>query len=337
MFGINEKAIGIDLGTVNTLIYVKGKGIVLREPSVVAIQSDTRQIVAVGNEAKEMIGRTSGQLMAIRPLKEGVISDYDHTSLMIKHFLKMSKQKAFGRVKPNVLLSIPSDVTTVERRAVIDSARLAGAQDAFLIEEIYASAVGSGLPVWEASGSMVVNIGGGTTEAGIISLGGIVTCKCVRVGGDEMDKSITQYIRKKYNLIIGERTAERIKTEIGSAENLDGLASLEIRGRDLVTGLPKSIQMHAEEVRESLSEVINTIVHTVKHTLESTPPELAADIIEKGIMLTGGGALLRNLDKVISRETQIPVMIADHPLDCVAMGTGKALDNIKLFMKKSNK
>jgi len=331
MFGIGAKDLGIDLGTANTLVFVKGKGIVVREPSVVAMQTNTNQIVAVGNNAKNMIGRTPGNVVAMRPMKDGVIADYETTTAMMKHFIKEAQKQGFIGKKPYVMVCVPSGITMVEKRAVINAARQAGARDAFLIEEAFAAAIGAGLPVWEPTGSMVVDIGGGTTEVAIISLGGIVTGKSIRVAGDEMDQSIISYVRKKHNLMIGERTAESIKIEIGSAGETEDIADMEIRGRDLLTGLPKNIMFQAEEVRDALGDTISAIVNIVKSTLETAPPELAADIMDKGIVLTGGGALLRNLDKVISEETHIPVHIADNPLDCVAIGTGKALDNIQLF------
>ncbi|MBO8177511.1 MAG: rod shape-determining protein [Bacillus sp. (in: Bacteria)] len=336
MFGFGTKDLGIDLGTANTLVYVKGKGIVLREPSVVALQKDTKQIVAVGNDAKNMIGRTPGNVVATRPMKDGVIADYDTTATMMKYFINqaMKNQGLFSR-KPYVMVCVPSGITAVEKRAVIDATRSAGARDAYTIEEPFAAAIGANLPVWEPTGSMVVDIGGGTTEVAIISLGGIVTSQSIRVAGDEMDDAIIQYIRKTYNLMIGDRTAEQIKVEIGSAANPEGIGPMEIRGRDLLTGLPKTIEITAEEIAAALHDTVYAIVEAVKGTLEKTPPELAADIMDRGIVLTGGGALLRNLDKVISEETKMPVLIAEDPLDCVAIGTGKALDNIHMFKNKA--
>jgi rod shape-determining protein MreB and related proteins len=336
MFRFGTKDLGIDLGTANTLVYVKGKGIVLREPSVVALQKDTKQIVAVGNDAKNMIGRTPGNVVATRPMKDGVIADYDTTATMMKYFINqaMKNQGLFSR-KPYVMVCVPSGITAVEKRAVIDATRSAGARDAYTIEEPFAAAIGANLPVWEPTGSMVVDIGGGTTEVAIISLGGIVTSQSIRVAGDEMDDAIIQYIRKTYNLMIGDRTAEQIKVEIGSAANPEGIGPMEIRGRDLLTGLPKTIEITAEEIAAALHDTVYAIVEAVKGTLEKTPPELAADIMDRGIVLTGGGALLRNLDKVISEETKMPVLIAEDPLDCVAIGTGKALDNIHMFKNKA--
>ena len=336
MFGIGTRDLGIDLGTANTLVYVKGKGIVLREPSVVALQTDTKNIVAVGNDAKNMIGRTPGNVVALRPMKDGVIADYETTATMMKYYIKMAtKNKGFFSGKPYVMICVPSGITAVEERAVIDATRQAGARDAFTIEEPFAAAIGANLPVWEPTGSMVVDIGGGTTEVAIISLGGIVTSQSVRIAGDEMDDAIINYIRKTYNLMIGERTSETIKMEIGSAGDADGIENMEIRGRDLLTGLPKTIEITAAEIAKALRDTVYAIVDAVKLTLEKTPPELASDIMDRGIVLTGGGALLRNLDKVISEETKMPVLIAEEPLDCVAIGTGKALDHIDLFKNKA--
>jgi rod shape-determining protein MreB len=334
MFG--SKDLGIDLGTANTLVFQKGKGIVVREPSVVAVQTDTKSIVAVGNDAKNMIGRTPGNIVALRPMKDGVIADYETTATMMKYYIKQaSKNKgAFAR-KPYVMICVPSGITAVEERAVIDATRQAGARDAYTIEEPFAAAIGANLPVWEPTGSMVVDIGGGTTEVAIISLGGIVTSQSIRVAGDELDEAIISYIRKTYNLLIGDRTAETIKVEIGSAGEPNGVEPMDIRGRDLLTGLPKTIEITAEEIAKALHDTVYTIVDAVKSTLEQTPPELAADIMDRGIVLTGGGALLRNLDKVISKETSMPVLIAENPLDCVAVGTGSALDHIDLFKNKS--
>ncbi|WAA10243.1 rod shape-determining protein [Fervidibacillus albus] len=335
MFGIGAKDLGIDLGTANTLVYIKGKGVVLREPSVVAFQTDTKQIVAVGNDAKNMIGRTPGNVIALRPMKDGVIADYETTAKMMKYFINQAyKKTGFGR-KPYVMVCVPSGITAVEERAVKDATRQAGARDAYTIEEPFAAAIGADLPVWEPTGSMVVDIGGGTTEVAIISLGGIVTSQSIRVAGDEMDEAIISYIRKNYNLMIGDRTAESIKMEIGSAGMPEGIESMEIRGRDLVTGLPKTIEITAEEVSKALHDTVYSIIEAVKMTLEKTPPELAADIMDRGIVLTGGGALLRNLDRVISEETNMPVLIAENPLDCVAIGTGKALENIDVFKNRS--
>ncbi|MFT8322227.1 MAG: rod shape-determining protein [Bacillus sp. (in: firmicutes)] len=336
MFGIGTRDLGIDLGTANTLVYVKGKGIVVREPSVVALQTDTKSIVAVGNDAKNMIGRTPGNVVALRPMKDGVIADYETTATMMKYYIKQAmKNKSYFSGKPYVMVCVPSGITAVEERAVIDATRQAGARDAYTIEEPFAAAIGANLPVWEPTGSMVVDIGGGTTEVAIISLGGIVTSQSIRIAGDEMDDAIVNYIRKTYNLMIGERTSEAIKMEIGSAGNPEDIENMDIRGRDLLTGLPKTIKISADEIAKALSDTVSAIVDAVKVTLEKTPPELAADIMDRGIVLTGGGALLRNLDKIISDETKMPVVIAEDPLDCVAAGTGKALDHIHLFKNKA--
>ena len=339
MFGLGGKDVGIDLGTANTLVFIKGKGIVLREPSVVAKNTQTGEIVAVGNDAKNMIGRTPGSIVGIRPMKDGVIADFEITTTMISYYLKEA-MKASGSnfKKPNVMICVPYGITSVEQRAVIDAARQAGAKDAFTIEEPCAASIGANLPVWEPTGSMVVDIGGGTTEVAVISLGGIVTSESVRVAGDAMDHAIVAYIRKQYNLTIGERTSEAIKMEIGSASS-EGMPEekMDIRGRDLVTGLPKTIEISSIEIVDALRESILAIIDGVKKTLEQTPPELSADVMERGIVLTGGGALLKNLDKVISDETNMPVFIAEDPLDCVATGTGMALEHIDLMKRHQTK
>lgn len=336
MFGGFTKDLGIDLGTANTLVYVRGKGVVVREPSVVAIRTDTKTIEAVGEAAKKMIGRTPGNIRAIRPMKDGVIADFDITATMIKYFIRQAqKQRSIFPRHPNVMVCVPSGITAVEQRAVEDATKQAGAREAFTIEEPFAAAIGADLPVWEPMGSMVVDIGGGTTEVAVISLGGIVTCRSVRVAGDEMDEAIIQFIKRQYNLMIGERTAEQLKMDIGSALKLDEEEKMEIRGRDLLTGLPKPLAISSNEITEALMDTVSSIVEAVKVTLEKCPPELAADIMDRGIVLTGGGALLRNLDKLLTRETGMPVVIAENPLDCVAIGTGRALDNIHLF-KGSN-
>ena len=320
--------IGIDLGTANTLVYVKGKGIVIREPSVVAVDRKLTppKVVSVGSEAKDMIGRTPGSITAVRPLKDGVIADFDITADMIKEFVRrVTNRSPLNRIR--ILICIPSGVTEVERKAVYDAAKSAGAKYVSLIEEPMAAAIGAGLPVAEASGSMVVDIGGGTSEVAVISLGDVVTSKSARVAGDKFDEAIIAYVKKKYNLLIGERTAEDIKVKIGSAYPYDGEGTVNIKGRNLMDGLPKNVDITSEEVREALSDVVNEIVDAVKSTLEKTPPELAADIIDHGITLTGGGALLRGLDRLISVETKIPVIVANNPLDCVVRGTGVCLDN----------
>ncbi|GAE27675.1 rod shape-determining protein MreB [Halalkalibacter wakoensis JCM 9140] len=336
MFGGFSKDIGIDLGTANTLVYVKGKGIVVREPSVVALRTDTGSIEAVGNDAKNMIGRTPGNIVAVRPMKDGVIADFDTTATMLKYFIQQAiKNRSIFTRKPSVMVCVPSGITAVEKRAVEDATKQAGAKEAYTLEEPFAAAIGADLPVWEPTGSMVVDIGGGTTEVAIISLGGIVTSQSIRVAGDEMDESIIQYIKKKYNLMIGERTSEALKLEIGSAGAPEGVDDMDIRGRDLLTGLPKTITVTAEEIAGALADTVDTIIESVKNTLEQSPPELAADIMDRGIVLTGGGALLRNLDRVLSDETNMPVLVAENPLDCVAIGTGRALENLHLFRSKA--
>ena len=324
--------IGIDLGTANTLVFVKGKGIVLREPSVVAIRRDTGTILAVGEEAKKMIGRTPGNIVAIRPMKDGVIADFDVTQTMLRHFIARAYRRK-TLFYPQVVVCVPSGVTEVEKRAVLDATKQAGAREAFLIEEPMAAAIGAGLPVEEPTGSMIVDIGGGTTEVAIISLGGIVTSKSIRIGGDEMDEGIVHYIKRTYNLMIGERTAEEIKIKIGTAYLADDDSTMDIRGRDLVTGLPKTLNITAKEIEKALSDPVYQILDAIKITLEKTPPELASDIMDKGIVMTGGGALLKGLDKLVAQETGIPVFVPDNPLDCVALGSGKALAEIDLLRR----
>lgn len=325
VFSRFTRAIGIDLGTANTLVHVRGRGVLLREPSVIAIETETRKVLAVGEEAKRMLGRTPGNVIAIRPLKDGVIADFDHTEQMLRGFIrKVHRRNSF--IHPEVVVGIPSGVTEVERRAVIDAAKKAGAQDAYLIEEPMAAAIGSGLPVSEPTGSMIVDIGGGTTEVAVISLGGIVTAKSVRIAGDEIDEAIVAYIRKVYNLLIGDRTAEEVKLQIGSAYALDEELKMEVRGRDLLTGLPRSATVASTEIREAIHDPVFAIVESVKLTLELTPPELSSDIMDRGIVLAGGGALLRGIDKLLAVETQMPVHIAPDPLSAVVIGTGKALE-----------
>jgi len=334
-----SKDIGIDLGTANTLVHVRGKGIMVREPSVVAINRETKQVLAVGDDAKDMIGRTPGNIIAIRPMKDGVIADYNVTQNMLKYFIRKAcpNGKFF---KPRIIVCIPSGVTEVEKRAVEEAVMQAGAKEAYLIEEPMAAAIGAGLPVDEPMGSMVVDIGGGTTDVAVISLGGIVTSKSLRVAGDELDNSIVQFVKKNHNLLIGERTAEEVKVKLGSAYPLETELSMEIRGRDLISGLPKTITITSQEVRTALSEPISAIIDAIKYTLEKTPPELSSDVMDRGIMLTGGGALIRGLDKIISEETGITVLIAENPLDCVALGTGKGLSEIdtlrKVFISSKN-
>jgi len=330
------KDMGIDLGTANTLVFIKGKGIIIREPSVVAIDKFSKQVLAVGEEAKKMIGRTPGNIVAIRPLKDGVIADFDVTQEMLKYFIRKATQKK-SLFQPRVVVCVPSGVTGVEKRAVEEATIQAGAKDAFLIEEPMAAAIGAGLPVQEPTGSMVVDIGGGTTEVAVISLGGIVTSKSIRVGGDELDNYIVNYVKKEYSLMIGERTAEEVKIAIGSAMDSNEIGSMDIRGRDLVSGLPKTISISSREINEALREPVNNIIDAIKSTLEKTPPELSSDVMEMGIVLTGGGALLHNLDKLVTIETGIPVRVADSPLDCVALGTGKALESIEILKKTSTK
>ncbi len=324
--------IAVDLGTANTLIYVRGKGVVASEPSVVAINRDTGAIIAVGQEAKSMLGRTPANIIAIRPMKDGVIADYDITEKMLRHFiLKVHNRKTL--VRPRMVICIPSGVTQVEKRAVKDSAIQAGAREVFLIEEPMAAAIGAGLPIQEPSGNMVVDIGGGTTEVAIISLSGIVYANSVRVGGDEMDESIVSYIKRQYNLLVGYSVAEDLKIKLGSAFPTSEGGSVEIKGRDIVTGIPKTINISEEEVRESLKDSIAKIVEAVCLALEKTPPELSADIVDRGIVLTGGGALLRNLDKRLSHETGLPIIVSDDPLKAVVLGTGYVLDDHELLKK----
>lgn len=332
LFNSFKKDMGIDLGTANTLVYLKGKEIVAREPSVVAIDTNTKEVLAVGEEAKKMIGRTPGNIVAIRPLKDGVIADFDVTQSMLKYFIRKAGKRRF-LFQPRVVVCVPSGVTEVEKRAVEEAAIHAGARDAYLIEEPMVAAIGAGLPVQEATGSLIVDIGGGTTEVAVISLGGIVTSRSIRVGGDEFDESIVSYIKKEYSLMIGERTAENIKITVGTADKDSEIKTMDIRGRDLITGLPKTIEISSKEINNAMSEPIFNIIDSIKSTLEKTPPELASDIMEQGIMLTGGGALLEGLDRIIAAETGMPVKIAENPLDCVAIGTGIAIDSIEILKK----
>ena len=333
VFFSSNKDMGIDLGTANTLVYVKGKGIVLSEPSVVAINSVTRKTLAIGSEAKLMIGRTPGNIIAIRPLKDGVIADFDVAQTMLKELIeKVTKKSAF--TSPRIIVCYPSGVTEVERRAIEDTAKFAGAREVVLMEEPMAAAIGAGLPVGEPTGSMIVDIGGGTTEVAIISLGGIVTSKSLRVAGNELDQAIMAYIKKEFNLMIGERTSEQIKMELGSAYKIDDEEiTMDIKGRDIITGLPKTVTVSEDQIRESLKEPVYAIIESIKTTLEKTPPELAADIMDQGIMLAGGGAFLKGLDVLINKETNMPVHIAESPLDCVVLGAGKALDNFDALSK----
>ena len=331
--GLFSNDLAIDLGTANTLIYVKGEGIVCNEPSVVAVQKEARggkKVLAVGAEAKRMVGRTPGNIVATRPLKDGVIADFDVTEAMLRHFIqKIHNRKTL--VRPRIIICVPFGITEVEKRAVRESAESAGAREVYLVEEPMAAAIGAGLPITEPSGNMIVDIGGGTTEVAVISLAGIVFSKSVRVGGDKMDEAIAQYIKRKYNLLVGERTAELVKITIGSAYPGSDVQTMEIKGRDLVAGVPKTVEINDEEIRDSLLEPINQIVEAVRIGLERTPPELASDIIDKGIVLAGGGALLRNLDTLLREETGLPVMLADDPLTAVVMGAGKVLDELSLL------
>jgi rod shape-determining protein MreB len=333
ILGLFSNDMAIDLGTANTLVFVKGKGIVLSEPSVVAVRQDSRpgqKVLAVGKEAKLMLGRTPGNITAIRPMKDGVIADFEVTQAMLRHFIN----KVHGRrnlIRPRIIISVPSGITQVEKRAVRESAESAGAREVFLIEEPMAAAIGAGLPITEPTSNMVVDIGGGTTEVAVISLAGIVYSKSVRVGGDKMDESILQHIKRQHNLLIGERTAEMIKTTIGNACSTDKVDTLEIKGRDLITGIPKTLVIDSEEVRRSIAEQIDAIVETVKIALEQTPPELAADIVDRGIVLTGGGALLKGLNVLLSEQTGLPITITEDPLSTVVLGSGKALDNLDLL------
>lgn len=332
IFGLFAKDMGIDLGTANTLVYVKGKGIVLQEPSVVAIHKDTGEVLAVGSEANRMVGRTPGNIVVVRPMKDGVIADFDVTETMLRHFITRV-HRGRGFLRPRVVIGVPCGVTEVEKRAVIDAARQAGAREAYLIEEPMASAIGAGLPVHEPSGNMVLDIGGGTTEIAVISLGGIVVSKSIRIAGDEMDEAIMQYVKRNYNLVIGERTAEEVKKRIGSAYPLPEEEAMEIKGRDMVTGLPKTVNISSKEIQQALSEPVAAILEALRSALERTPPELAADIMEKGIVITGGGSLLRGLDKLLSDETRMPVHTTENPLACVALGTGAALENLPAYRR----
>jgi rod shape-determining protein MreB and related proteins len=330
LLGFFSNDIGIDLGTANTLVYVKDHGIVLREPSVVAVQQGTRKVLAVGEEAKRMLGRTPGNIVAIRPLKDGVIADFEVTEAMLRHFISKVHNRR-RMVRPRVLIAVPSGITEVEKRAVKDSASHAGAREVYLIEEPMAAAIGVGLPVQDAAGNMVIDIGGGTTEVALISLSGIVFSRSVRVAGDELDEAIISYMRRAYNLMIGESTAETIKIKIGSAYKQEQETSMEVKGRDMVAGLPKTITISSQEVREALLDPVSTIIDSVRITLERCPPELSADLVDRGVVLAGGGALLRGLDKLIQDETGLPVHLAEDPLSAVAEGTGKALQEMNFL------
>jgi rod shape-determining protein MreB len=333
ILGYFSNDMAIDLGTANTLVYVKGKGIVLSEPSVVAVRKDARggnRVLAVGKEAKMMLGRTPGNIVAIRPMKDGVIADFEVTEAMLRHFIR----KVHARrtlIRPRIIISVPSGITQVEKRAVRESAESAGAREVYLIEEPMAAAIGAGLPITEPTSNMVVDIGGGTTEVAVISLAGIVYAKSVRVGGDKMDEAILQHIKRQHNLLIGERTAELIKTTIGTAVPSDEVETMEVKGRDLITGIPKTLAIDSEEVRQAISEQIDAIVETVKIALEQTPPELAADIVDRGIVLTGGGGLLKGLNVLLSEQTGLPITTTEDPLSTVVLGSGKCLDNLDLL------
>ena len=333
ILGLFSNDLAIDLGTANTLVYVKGKGIVLREPSVVAVRKDARggtKVLAVGREAKMMLGRTPGNIVAIRPMKDGVIADFEITEAMLRHFIRKVHNRT-TLVRPRIIICVPSGITQVEKRAVRESAESAGAREVYLIEEPMAAAIGAGLPITEPRANMIVDIGGGTTEVAVISLAGIVYSKSVRVAGDKMDEAILQHIKRKYNLLIGLSTAEIIKTTIGNAYPTDHVETIEVKGRDLVTGIPKILTIDSDEIRKSISEQVETIIETVRIALEQTPPELAADIVDTGIVLTGGGSLLKNLDVLLREETKLPITITEDPLSAVVLGSGKVLDNISLL------
>ena len=333
ILGIFSSDLAIDLGTANTLVYVKNRGIVLSEPSVVAVRKSDgggNKVLAVGKDAKMMFGKTPGDVMAVRPMKDGVIADFEITEAMLRHFIRIVHHRR-SLIRPRIVICVPSGITQVEKRAVRESAESAGAREVFLIEEPMAAAIGAGLPITEPTSNMVVDIGGGTTEVAVISLAGIVYSKSVRVGGDKMDEAILQHIKRKYNLLIGIRTAEIIKTTIGNAFPSDQIDTIEVRGRDLVTGIPKILTIDSDEIRKAISEQVETITETVRIALEQTPPELAADIVDRGMVLTGGGAMLRGLDRLISEETKLPVIIAEKPIDCVVLGAGKALEELDIL------
>jgi len=334
LLSVFSNDLAIDLGTANTLVFAKGKGIVVCEPSIVAINQKTGKVEAVGKEAKEMLGRTPGSIVAIKPMKDGVIADFEHTEKMLEYFIRKAHGRNLG-VRPRIVIGVPSEITQVEKRAVRDSAVKARATEVYLVEEAMAAAIGAGLPITEPVGNMVIDIGGGTTDVAVISMAGIVYSRTVRVAGNEMDEAIIQYIKRKYNLLIGERTAEEIKIRIGSAFPLDEELTMEIKGRDLVDGIPKTITVTDEEIRESLVETVETIIDAVRVALEQTPPELSADIVDKGIVLTGGGALLRNLDRRLREETGLPVSMADDPLSSVVLGAGRMLTDFNLLRKVS--
>jgi rod shape-determining protein MreB and related proteins len=334
VYGMFSNDLAIDLGTATTLTFVKGRGIVANEPSVVAVQASSqggpKKVLAVGKEAKEMLGRTPGNIVAIRPMKDGVIADFEVTEAMLRYFIQKAHQRR-TLVRPRVIVSVPSGITEVEKRAVRDSALAAAASEVYLIEEPMAAAIGGGLPITEPTGNMIVDIGGGTTEVAVIALAGVVLSKSIRVAGDKMDEAIVQYIKRKYNLLIGERTAEIIKKEIGSAYPLEEPLTVEVKGRDLVAGVPKTLMVNSDEIREALSEPVNAIVDAVRSVLERTPPELSADIVDRGVVLSGGGAQLKNLDVLLREETGLPVMVCENPQLAVVLGTGKVLDELGLL------
>ncbi|MFA4844455.1 MAG: rod shape-determining protein [Candidatus Margulisiibacteriota bacterium] len=332
IFGQFSRDLGIDLGTATTLVFARGEGIILCEPSVVAINKDNNRALAFGNEAKSMLGRTPANIVAVRPMRDGVIADFEITEMMLRHFINKSHNRS-AFVRPRIVVGVPSGITGVEKRAVLDAAMHAGAREAYLVEEPMAAAIGANLPVSEAQGSMIVDIGGGTTEVAVLALGGIVVSKSIRVAGDEMDEAIVSHCRKNYNLLIGERTAEQIKIDIGSAYPLPEEKTIEVRGRDLVTGLPKTLTLTSSEIRDALAEPVATVVDAVRMTLEKTPPELAADIMDRGIVMAGGGSLLRGLDKYLAQETDMSVYVVDDPVSCVAYGTGKILEEIDTLKK----
>lgn len=335
LWGLFSNDLAIDLGTANTLVYLKSKGIVVSEPSVVAVQKEangTKKVLAVGIEAKKMLGRTPGSIVAIRPMKDGVIADFDITEEMLRYFIqKVHNRKAL--VRPRIVICVPSGITQVEKRAVKESAESAGAREVYLIEEPMAAAIGAGLPITEANGNMIVDIGGGTTEVAIISLAGVVYAQSVRVGGDKLDEAVTQYIKRKYNMLIGERTAEEIKITIGSAYVMEEETTMDVKGRDLVSGIPRTLQINSKEIRDALTETVNAIVEAVRVALERTPPELAADIVDRGIILAGGGANLNGIDQLLRQETGLPVVIAEDPLSCVVLGSGAVLDELDLLRR----
>ena len=332
LMGLVSSDVAIDLGTANTLVYVKGKGIVLNEPSVVAIDKASGEVLTVGREAKAMLGRTPDQILAVRPLKDGVIADFEITEQLLRTFISKVQQRRF-LIRPRIIICVPSGITEVEKRAVHDSAVHAGARDVFLVAEPIAAAIGVGLPVYKASGNMVIDIGGGTTEIAVISLNGIVSETSIRVGGDKMDEAISQYIKRKHNLLIGDQTAEHIKIKIGSAFPMEQEIEIEIRGRDLIKGIPKTIKVSSVEIRDAIQEPIEAIVEALKQSLEKTPPELASDIVDRGITMSGGGALLRGIDALLREATNLPITVADDPLTCVVLGAGKILDNLPAFEK----